>query len=261
MKSLFPASLALISLLAPAFALTDDDLTPAALAGKTLTFTVESGTAPLAASGVWTGTFGATPGNSFKVTKISGTTANSNGTWSYDGYIGGHAYIIDPFITGQGPSTLTLWISEGRPRYYINFDATGNSVQFGGFTIGGASVKAPEISVTDSKGDPLEDGLGKTKFSTVLVTRTGTAKKFIIKNSGTAPLGNLAIAVDGKNKSDFIVSSLKKNRLAAGESTEFTVKFKPSGFGTRKAALHLKNNDADENPFDIELTGTGAEIK
>ena len=255
MKSLFSATLALISLLAPAFALTDDDLTPEALAGKTLTFTIESGTAPLATSGVWTGTFGAEPGKVFTVTKVSGGTANSSGTWSYDGYIGGHAYTIDPFITGQGASTLTVWISEGRPRYYIDFDATGNTVQFGGFTIGGASVKAPEITVTDPDGDPLEDAAGKVKFGTVKKGQSGTARKFTIKNTGKAKLTGLSVTKTGN---DFTVTGPGVTSLAPGKSASFTVSFKPASTGTRSAVIKVASNDADENPFRIKVSGTGS---
>lgn len=40
-------------------------------------------------------------------------------------------------------------------------------------------------------------------------------------------------------------------------STTFTVAFTPAGVGTRSAALHISSNDADENPYDIALSGTG----
>jgi hypothetical protein len=48
-----------------------------------------------------------------------------------------------------------------------------------------------------------------------------------------------------------------KTSLAPGSSTTFKVIFKPSAKGTRKANIHIKSNDADENPFDIKLTGQG----
>jgi hypothetical protein len=45
--------------------------------------------------------------------------------------------------------------------------------------------------------------------------------------------------------------------IVPGGSTTFTVKFTPAALGVRTAALHIASNDADENPFDIALTGTG----
>jgi hypothetical protein len=35
------------------------------------------------------------------------------------------------------------------------------------------------------------------------------------------------------------------------------VTFKPKAKGNRNAAIHIRSNDADENPFDIKLTGLG----
>ncbi|HEY0430720.1 MAG TPA: choice-of-anchor Q domain-containing protein, partial [Pyrinomonadaceae bacterium] len=46
--------------------------------------------------------------------------------------------------------------------------------------------------------------------------------------------------------------------VAPGGNTAFSVTFTPSGTGTRNAAIHITNNDGNENPFDIALTGNGA---
>jgi hypothetical protein len=40
-------------------------------------------------------------------------------------------------------------------------------------------------------------------------------------------------------------------------TTAFTITFAPGTGGARSAALHLGNDDSDENPFDIVLAGTG----
>src|SRR5262249_45302121 len=37
--------------------------------------------------------------------------------------------------------------------------------------------------------------------------------------------------------------------------TTFTVRFAPTSIGTKTGVLHIANNDADENPFNISLTG------
>jgi len=41
-------------------------------------------------------------------------------------------------------------------------------------------------------------------------------------------------------------------------STTLTVRFQPTGTGLRTATLHIAGNDADENPYDVFLAGTGA---
>ncbi|MEO5917460.1 MAG: choice-of-anchor D domain-containing protein [Luteolibacter sp.] len=248
------------SSLASAFAITDADIAPAALVGKTLVFTIVNGGAPYATNGTWSGAFAAS-GNGFTATKITGDFVNISTTFSA-GLNGQYTDVaLAELVDGQKPATLTLYTMDGVGHYEASIqDVFGVSLN-GTFTFASTTAKGPEIDVFQPKGSELTDGGGKKNFGTVLVTKTGAAKKFVIKNSGSAPLKNLAITIDGKNKSDFIVSSLKKDQLADGESTEFTVKFKPSAFGTRKAALHISSNDKNENPFDIKLTGNGAGIK
>jgi uncharacterized cupredoxin-like copper-binding protein len=118
-------------------------------------------------------------------------------------------------------------------------------------------VPAPEITVQQPKGSNLTDGSAKIGFGKVKVNKAGTAKTFTIKNLGTANLTGLAITKNGKNAGDFIVTSPGKATLAPGASTTFKVTFKPGGKGARSAAIHVKSNASNENPYDINLSGTG----
>lgn len=118
--------------------------------------------------------------------------------------------------------------------------------------------KAPEIVVQQPKGSGLTDGAAKRSFGTVKVGGTSSARTFTIKNTGNAKLRGLAITKNGANAKDFIVTGPEKTALAAGASTTFKVVFKPKARGSRSAAIHIKSNDADENPFDIKLIGQGA---
>lgn len=120
------------------------------------------------------------------------------------------------------------------------------------------TIPKPEIDVQQPPGSSLVDGTSKKSFGTVVVGQTGAAKTFTIKNTGTGQLSGLTLMLDGAQAADFIVSSLTKTSLVAGGKTTFTVKFKPSAKKTRTAAIHIKSNDANENPFDIQLTGLGA---
>ena len=116
----------------------------------------------------------------------------------------------------------------------------------------------PEIDVKQPAGSNLVDGRTKISFGTVKVGKSGSTKTFIIKNTGTAPLNSIAISKDGKHHKDFIVTSSGKTSLAPGSSTLFKVKFQPTAKGTREAWIHIQSNDANENKFDIKLTGLGA---
>ncbi len=118
----------------------------------------------------------------------------------------------------------------------------------------------PEIAVQQPAGTDLKDGVSSKSFGSVAV-KSAVTKTFTIRNAGTANLTNLAVTKTGVNAKDFTVKSLLKTSLAPGASTTFKVVFKPSVKGTRKADIHIKSNDSNENPFDIALTGKGIALK
>jgi hypothetical protein len=125
------------------------------------------------------------------------------------------------------------------------------------YSIAVTAVQRPEISVEQPIGSSLVDGSAKKSFGTATVNMSGSTKYFTIKNTGTANLLGLSIAKNGVNVADFIVTAPAKTWLAPGTSTTFKVTFKPTATETRYASIHIKSNDADENPFDIRLSGLG----
>jgi VCBS repeat-containing protein len=115
---------------------------------------------------------------------------------------------------------------------------------------------APEIAVEQPTGTSLSDGGSTVDFGDVSVDEDNS-HTFTIRNLGSADLTGLGITIDGADAADFTITSTPTAPVAPGGSTTFTVKFAPSALDTRAAALHIVSNDADENPFDIALTGTG----
>jgi len=73
-----------------------------------------------------------------------------------------------------------------------------------------------------------------------------------LKDSGVDISG---ITNDGVDAASFTVSNLVATVSPAG-STNFTVNFAPASAGIKIAALHIASN-ATNNPFNINLTGTG----
>ena len=114
----------------------------------------------------------------------------------------------------------------------------------------------PEITIQQPTGSLLLDGAAKKSFGSVTVKKSRT-KIFTIKNIGTENLTGFFISKDNTHAKDFIVTKPGKTTLYPGKSTTFEVTFKPSVKGTQNAAIHIKSNDANENPFDIKLTGLG----
>ena len=242
----------IFSTLVPAFAITDAEITPAALAGKSLTFTIETAGGGFADTGTWTGTFG---NPTFTVTKLTGNTVNI--TTTHTTTLNGFTIVTLPqYLAGSGTTTITLFTSAGVGRYEMNFSPVDAAYQIGTFTIGAAAAKSPEVNVLND-GDKLTDGSAKVGFGVVKAGKSVT-EKFVVKNTGKAKLTGLAVTKNGANKADFSVGALPKTSLAAGASMTVNVTFKPTSKGKKAAAIHLKSNDADESSFDIKLAGQGA---
>ncbi|MEK7781475.1 MAG: BACON domain-containing carbohydrate-binding protein, partial [Verrucomicrobiota bacterium] len=121
-----------------------------------------------------------------------------------------------------------------------------------------AALPVPEIGVQQPVGVNLTDNSGSINYGSVFASLSSSNKTFTITNSGGTNLTGLAITKNGSHPGDFTVSALGSVNLAPNASTTFTVTFAPSAVGSRSAAIHIASNDADENPFDITLTGTGA---
>lgn len=261
LPTILPAVLAGFCLTSPASAITIDDLSPGALSGKTLNCTIDHSAAPFATTGTWNATFEKSPAGAFTIQKLTGDTVSGTGTVAFKSFASDiYTYTITSFIDGESPCSLYLWIFEGAAHYELELmHGTVYVASEGGTFTFGTGSKVPEIGVQQPAGSELADGkpASKRSFGSVKVGRAGKAKLFTIKNNGTANLTGISVKKDGAAKGDFAVSQPAKTTLAAGESTKFKVTFSPSAKGVRKAALHIKSNDADENPFDIGIGGEG----
>lgn len=240
-------------LVGSAEAITLADLAPAALPGKTLQFSFEGGSAVPPPSGTFTIAFTA---NTAVVTDFPGVAGSHTSNWAYVGppFPDAHGYALtaSPAFGGK-TATLDMWISVPGGRFYLTVDGVSSygSVDFA------PAPGGPDISVVQG-GKDLIDGKSKSDFGAVKVGKSGTIRKFTIKNTGTAALKNLSIAKTGANAGDFTVGTPGKTSIPAGGSTTFTVVFKPKAKGTRKAAIAIRSNDKDESPFNIGLTGEGS---
>ncbi len=125
----------------------------------------------------------------------------------------------------------------------------GGFVEIGAYELGNA-VPFPEIVVLES-GANLKDG-GSRPFGKVA---RGKAKSmtFTIRNAGTNDLGNISVSIGGVK--EIILKKAAYKPLAPGRTTTVTVTFKPKSAGNFKSKLRIFSNDADESPFDINLSG------
>jgi hypothetical protein len=152
---------------------------------------------------------------------------------------------------------LGLWSADPAKSYFkFYLNNMGNQYILG--TIDGVGVVTePEISVQQPAGTELKDGKSSKAFGASKVNKAAPAKTFIIRNKGKATLSGLKVSKSGNQKNDFTVGPLSKTSLAPGAKATFTVTFKPKAKGAREAVLKVASNDKDENPFEIEVTGSG----
>ncbi len=172
-------------------------------------------------------------------------TVTASPTAPVSGPSGSTTFSVRFAPTSTGEKTAALHIA--------NNDGNENPFDI---TLAGTGT-APEIAVEQPAGTDLIDGTASIDFGIVLVGSGSAVKTFAITNSGSADLTGLAITKDGPDADDFTVGALGATTLAPGAGTTFTVQFAPAIAIGRTAALHIASNDSDENPFDIDLIGTG----
>lgn len=116
-------------------------------------------------------------------------------------------------------------------------------------------VCSPEINLTQGA-TILADG-GSFNFGSQTF-HSNTDIVFTIANSGASSLTlTTPITLAGANADQFSVQSQPTSPVTPTGSTTFTVRFTPTSAGLKTASLAIANNDSDENPYNIELQGTG----
>lgn len=115
-------------------------------------------------------------------------------------------------------------------------------------------IGVPEIDVESPYGTSLSDGVSSINFPNIIETGSIT-RQFRIRNLGSADLTGLTASLDGAGASEFFLGNLSTTTLTTGQATVLDVTFNPGQLGNYTANLRITSNDADENPFDIEISG------
>ncbi len=172
-------------------------------------------------------------------------------------------------VAPSGSSTFTIVFdptAAGRRVAFVsiaNDDADENPY---GFLIAGDAQGYPEMDV-QGKGISIPDGAATaspaddTDFGHVSVPDEATVSHtFTIVNTGDGDLsltGLPMVAISGTNAADFTVTVQPNSLSSPGQSTTFTISFKPGAVGLRNANVSIKNNDSNENPYNFAIQGLG----
>jgi hypothetical protein len=113
---------------------------------------------------------------------------------------------------------------------------------------------------TISDGDTTPSTADHTDFGSAAVAGGSIIRTFTILNTGSADL-NLTdsprVTIGGTHAADFTLTNDAGTPIAGSGQTTFQVTFDPSVGGLRQATISIANNDADENPYDFSIQGTG----
>ncbi|MGV3697165.1 choice-of-anchor D domain-containing protein [Flavobacterium sp.] len=135
----------------------------------------------------------------------------------------------------------------------VNNDTNENTYDFSiqGFgVVAEIDIQGNNTSIVD--GDVTPSTTDWTDFSSTAGTRT-----FTIFNNGNLALTLGTIVIGGTNASEFTVTTAPVSPVPAFGSTTFTITFLPTALGVRNANFTLSNNDANENPYNFNIQGTG----
>ena len=113
-----------------------------------------------------------------------------------------------------------------------------------------------EIGVEQPAGTTLSDNGNTVNFGELPVGGGPSTRTFTVTNSGVGDLLLGPIKKEG-NRDDFIIGAPGATNIPPNGSTTFDVQFSPTATGTRMVELRIASNDADEDPFEVQLVGVG----
>lgn len=112
-----------------------------------------------------------------------------------------------------------------------------------------------EISITDAAGTALVSGAAPVFLGSASIGSQDASRKFTVANLGTIDLTGLGTSLSGLHAADFRVDFATSGAIAPKGSAELVISLNPSAVGPRQATLRITSNDADESPFEIQLSG------
>lgn len=166
-------------------------------------------------------------------------------------------------IAAAGSTTFTIQCTPGAAGPFgfgiriENNDSNENPYNI--IVSGTVVTPAPEMDVTrgvTAISDNGSDALGSVP--------SGAAQNvtYTITNSGSAALNltgtTLVVVTPVTNVTSATVTAQPASTVAAAGTTTFTVSYTVTGTGAFTFSISIDNNDASENPYNWNVTGTGA---
>lgn len=120
-------------------------------------------------------------------------------------------------------------------------------------------VATPEINIQQGGADIDSGGVYDFGYHAI---GSDTSVTFTIQNVDT--VADLEVAgapaLTGPNTDQFVIEGPSVTTVGAQQSTTFVVRFQPTSPGAKTATISIGNDDPDENPYVIDLSGNGAPL-
>lgn len=204
---------------------------------------------------------------------VATTTTDGNGYYFFTGLTAGTAYRI---YYSNIPAGYVFTTQDAGGDDAIDSDSRTSDGRSNAFTLSAGEFNStidaglfqqtdPEINITGNgvdipDGDASPQLSDDTDFGSALIAGATVVKTFTIENLNGPDLsinGTPMVEISGTNAADFSLTSNPTTPVSAGNSTTFQITFDPSEGGLRTAVLTISNTDANENPYDFSVQGTG----
>jgi hypothetical protein len=201
--------------------------------------------------------------------------ALEDGVYYNPGAVVGNATVV-AYVNGSTATRTVTGLNAGTTYYFILVPFGGNfstirenlNYRISGTPLGLNCATSPsqEINVrgvigsnpTIPDGDTTPQGTDNTLYATV-ATGAFQDKVFRIENTGNLVLTISGITFTGPAATNFSVQGglTYPFTIAGGAFFDITVRFAPTVAGVRTAILNIANDDANENPYNFYVQGTG----
>lgn len=128
-------------------------------------------------------------------------------------------------------------------------------------------ASAAEIDVTGNgqaiiDGDSSPSTADHTDFGAADIATDTISRTYTIQNPGSSvlTLGANAASLSGPDAGEFSITTQPSATIAAGSSSTLVVTYNPSAVGSHAATLNIASDDADENPYNFAIAGTGTTV-
>ncbi|MES2139327.1 MAG: endonuclease [Bacteroidota bacterium] len=180
----------------------------------------------------------------------------------------GGIFLVEESVNGT--SWTTLRSHTAPTTTYTSFTDVPNSasryIRFNYSNKVGGNIGLDDVAIAVGAAGPAQE-INIKKGTTTIVTGgtyipnssvgVNTPTTFTVENLGTSNMLHISSAtISGTDAADFNVSN-SPTMIGAASTGNLIVDFTPAAAGTRNAILTIVSDDADENPYIINLYGIG----